>query len=114
MEKRVYLASLYDIYGSILTEKQRLTYEMHEQDDLSLSEISEELSVSRQGVSDQLQRARDRLEELERSLGIRARLNDLESRLSSLEELLSSWREDLPGEFAERAFEILSGVGGKD
>ena len=64
LERRVYLSRLYDLYGPLLTERQRRVYEMHELDDLSLSEISEELEISRQGVSDQLQRVRDRLEEI--------------------------------------------------
>lgn len=90
IKKRVYLARLYDLYGPVLTEKQRKAYEMHDLEDLSLSEISQELSITRQGISDQLQRARDRLEELELSLGIAARLDDLEGRLKKLEVLLNS------------------------
>lgn len=69
LERRVQFSRLYDLYGPLLTEKQRRIYEMHELDDLSLSEISEELSISRQGVSDQLTRVRARLEELEGLLG---------------------------------------------
>lgn len=70
LERRVRLSRLYDLYAPLLTERQRRVYELHELDDLSLSEISQELSISRQGVSDQLTRARDRLEELEKLLGM--------------------------------------------
>lgn len=69
LERRIHLSRLYDLYGLLLTERQRRVYEMHELDDLSLSEISEELQISRQGVSDQLQRVRERLEEIETLLG---------------------------------------------
>lgn len=69
LERRIQLSRLYDLYGLLLTERQRRVYEMHELDDLSLSEISDELQISRQAVSDQLQRARDRLEEIETLLG---------------------------------------------
>lgn len=72
LERRVQLSRLYDLYGPLLTERQRRVYEMHELDDLSLSEIADELGISRQGVSDQLQRARDRLDEIETLLGFDA------------------------------------------
>lgn len=90
IKKRVYLARLYDLYGPALTEKQRKAYEMHDLDDLSLSEISQELAITRQGISDHLQRARDRLEELERILSFAAKLEDLEGKLRSIESLVSS------------------------
>lgn len=84
LERRVYLSRLYDLYGPLLTERQRRVYEMHELDDLSLSEISEELEISRQGVSDQLQRVRDRLEEIERLVGLDARLQRIEAQAQCL------------------------------
>lgn len=73
--RRVRLSRLYDLYGPLLTERQRRVYELHEHDDLSLSEISAELSISRQGVSDQLTRARERLEEIEALLGAQSRFD---------------------------------------
>ncbi|WP_199674758.1 MULTISPECIES: sigma-70 family RNA polymerase sigma factor [unclassified Pyramidobacter] len=69
LERRIQLSRLYDLYGPLLTERQRRVYEMHDLDDLSLSEIADDLGISRQGVSDQLQRARDRLDEIETLLG---------------------------------------------
>ncbi|MDY3868884.1 MAG: sigma factor-like helix-turn-helix DNA-binding protein [Pyramidobacter sp.] len=77
LERRIYLSRLYDLYGPLLTERQRHVYEMHELEDLSLSEISAELEISRQGVSDQLQRVRDKLEEFEKLLGLNARLETI-------------------------------------
>lgn len=108
IKKRVYLARLYDLYGPVLTDKQRKAYEMHDLEDLSLSEISQELSITRQGISDQLQRARDRLEELEMSLGIAARLDDLESRLAKLDELILS-SPGIPCDLTLRLRSIISG-----
>ena len=54
MKEILQLTLLYDFYGELLTEKQKLVYEMYYQNDLSLSEIEKELSISRQAVRDQL------------------------------------------------------------
>ena len=108
LEKRMYIARLYDIYGSVLTEKQRKVYEMHELDDLSLSEISNELSVSRQGISDQLQRARDRLLDMERSIGMVHKVDEFKERLSSIQELLNRNIDRLPPEFFREAVSLAS------
>ena len=54
MDEILHLTLLYDFYGELLTEKQKQVFDLHYQDDLSLSEIGEELSISRQAVRDQL------------------------------------------------------------
>ena len=41
MEDRIYLTMLYDIYGDLLTEKERKYFEAYYFDNLSLGEISE-------------------------------------------------------------------------
>ena len=48
---------LFDYYGDLLTERQKLCFDMRYNQDLSLSEIAAELNVSRQGVYDNLSRA---------------------------------------------------------
>lgn len=103
LERRVRLSRLYDLYGPLLTERQRQVYELHDLEDLSLSEISQELSISRQGVSDQLQRCRERLEELEKLLNLDKRLCAVANRTEALLEL----RPDSDGEFRRLVLEIL-------
>lgn len=56
MDEILRLTLLYDFYGELLTEKQKQAFELYHQDDLSLSEIGEELEISRQAVRDQLKR----------------------------------------------------------
>ena len=56
MDDILQLTLLYDFYGELLTEKQKQVYELHYQNDLSLTEIGEELSISRQAGRDQLNR----------------------------------------------------------
>ena len=50
MEKFIEEALLYDFYGELLTEHQKLIYEDFVLNDLSLSEIAEDREISRQGV----------------------------------------------------------------
>ena len=60
---------LYDYYGELLTERQRLCFDMRYNQDLSLAEIAQELEVSRQGVFDNLSRAEALLRNMEEKTG---------------------------------------------
>lgn len=60
---------LYDYYGDLLTERQRLCFDMHYNQDLSLAEIAQELSISRQAVYDNLCRTEALLKNMEEKTG---------------------------------------------
>lgn len=60
---------LFDYYGDLLTERQRLCIDMRYNQDLSLGEIAQELGVSRQGVYDNLNRAEALLRNMEEKTG---------------------------------------------
>ena len=60
---------LYDYYGDLLTERQRMCFELYHDQDLSLAEIAQELKVSRQGVFDNLSRAEATLRNMEEKTG---------------------------------------------
>ena len=85
---------LLDFYGELLTEKQRECYDLHYNDDLSLSEIAEQSGISRQGVWDNIRRAETALKDVEEKTGLIRRfsetrecLEQLRSRLEELESL---------------------------
>ncbi len=63
------LILLYDYYGALLTERQKLCFEMRYHQDLSLGEIGEELGISRQGVHDNLSRTEALLLKMEEKTG---------------------------------------------
>lgn len=92
MEERVLISLLLDFYGPLLTDKQRLSLQLHHEDDLSLGEIAEELGVSRQAVHDNLQRARHILNEYESKLHLVAQY---EARGQVLKELKSMLPTDV-------------------
>lgn len=60
---------LFDYYGELLTERQRMCFDLRHNQDLSLAEIAQELNVSRQGVYDNLSRAEALLTNMEEKTG---------------------------------------------
>jgi predicted DNA-binding protein YlxM (UPF0122 family) len=68
LEKSLYINELYDLYGSLLTKKQQEIIELYYCDDLSLSEISEQLNVSRNAIYDCLKKGIKQLENYEKEL----------------------------------------------
>ena len=60
---------LFDYYGDMLTERQRMCLDLRYNQDMSLAEIAEELGVSRQGVHDNIIRAEAHLEKMEEKTG---------------------------------------------
>ncbi|XOQ25038.1 MAG: UPF0122 protein [Mitsuokella multacida] len=73
MEQLLYLSALFDFYGALLTEKQQECLKMHLFEDFSLSEIGEELGISRQAVYDNIHRSEKAMESYEGKLGLVAR-----------------------------------------
>lgn len=90
MEKTVRIGSLYFVYGCLLTEKQRQMVESYYLDDLSLSEIGENFSITRQAVSEQLNRAVGKLVEYEEALHF---LERTEYRTAALNEIAEELRQ---------------------
>ena len=73
----VTMALLLDFYGDTLTDKQRDYFEQYYGADLSLSEISENEGITRQGVRDVISRTEAILQEMESQLGLVARYGNL-------------------------------------
>lgn len=65
IEKMIRVGRLYDIYGELLTDRQRKCLEMHYFQDLSLGEIAADMGVTRQAINDLLRRSEDTMEQYE-------------------------------------------------
>ena len=70
MDKNIYLINLYDIYGSLLTEKQQNYFEEYYFDNLSLKEISENYDVTRNAIFNVLKETEEKLNYYEEKLNI--------------------------------------------
>ncbi len=101
--QRIRDGHLLDVYGSLITEKQRLACEMVLLGDLSLSEAAESLCVSRQGVHDLITRAREHMENAEKALGLLKK----ENRLEEIGKLFEEHEDRLPEDFRNKMKKLL-------
>lgn len=72
-EKDLKIGFLLDFYGDMLSERKRIVLDRYYNDDLSLSEIADEIGISRQGVRELIKKAEDELLFYEEKLGLAAR-----------------------------------------
>ena len=86
MAKDLKYASLLDIYGGVLTDKQREMLELYYNEDLSLSEIAEGEGISRQGVRDSIKRGEETLRDLEEKIGVMDITEKYDALLSAVKE----------------------------
>lgn len=70
MEKNIHVSMLLEMYGKLLTSKQFDVIDLYYNDNLSLSEIGDELNITRQGVRKILVSAENNLFEIEEKLGL--------------------------------------------
>ncbi len=84
---------LIDFYGNVLTDKQRDALELYYNQDLSLAEIAEHTSITRQGVRDNIKRGESVLLELEQKLGFYKKYYDLEERIESINNLVENIKD---------------------
>ena len=68
MDKSIHVSMLLDIYGKLLTNKQYDVIDLYYNQNLSLSEIAEEISITRQGVRKNLIDAENKLFDYEEKL----------------------------------------------
>ncbi len=83
-ERNVEMGLLLDTYGSFLTQRQHEIMDLFFNQDMSQSEIGEQMGVSRQAVHDSLQRSIAQMKEMEESLGVLRVERELPRRLQAL------------------------------
>lgn len=81
IEERVQTAILSKYYGKMLTERQQDILKMYVDNNLSLSEVSEELGISRQAVKDALDNAMATLKHMEEKLHFISRDDNIKKQI---------------------------------
>ncbi len=76
MEEIYEISMLLDFYGQMITRRQFEILDLHYNSDYSLGEIAEYLSISRQGVYDNIKRGKAALVEFEQKLGLVRRFSE--------------------------------------
>ncbi len=83
-EKNLEIGVLLDFYGEVLSERKRTVLDYYYNNDLSLSEIAEEIGISRQGVRELIKKAGDELLFYEEKLGLAARFRSVQRQAEAL------------------------------
>ena len=68
MDDVIYYNELYDLYGKLLTDKQREQFEDYYFNNLSFSELAENYNVSRNAIFKQLKITKEKLLEFDNAL----------------------------------------------
>ena len=90
MEDIYEINMLLDFYGQMLTVKQQNIMNMYYCDDYSLSEIAENLLITRQGVYDIIKRTRQSLKGYEDKLGLVRRFSYIKEQSQDIVSLFKS------------------------
>ncbi len=84
MEELVHYTLLYDIYGSLLTDKQKEYFEDYYFKNLSLSELATKYNISRNAIHKQLKETIKRLENYEDNLRLAKKNEMLENIIETI------------------------------
>ena len=107
MERRYYIAQLFDYYGVLLSKKQQECLRLHLIEDFSLAEIGEELGITRQAAHDNIRRAERALDEMEHRLGLVARHSVQDHVIGSICAELCALEEPITRDAVQRIADTL-------
>ncbi|MBR5881444.1 MAG: DNA-binding protein [Clostridia bacterium] len=104
-EKNLNIAYLLEFYGEVLPERKRTVMEYYYHDDLSLSEIAEEIGISRQGVRDIIKKSEEELFHYEQTLHLAERF--LKAKQYADRALSLCREQNVSGEISESIEKLL-------
>ena len=107
MENNVKISFLCQIYGKLLTKKQLQVLEDYYNNDLSLSEISENNGITRQAVRDIIKKGESKLFELEEKLLIMEKMLEQEKQIQHILSDISKIQEVSSDKKVEKILEHI-------
>jgi len=93
LKEKIELSILFDFYGELLKNHNKVIFEDYILNDLSLSEIAEEQGISRQGVHDIVKRCSKQLKEYEDKLSLIKKFEIAKVKVNRIKELLNQTKE---------------------
>lgn len=88
MEEVIYYSTLFDIYGSMLTERQKSVFESYYFENLTLDEIALFDGVSKSSVAKTLKQIKNALDEMESKLHFFKYMESLKKEFENEEDIL--------------------------
>lgn len=101
-EKKFIYSILYDYYGALLKDNQANIIDLYYNQDYSLSEIAEDMNISRQGVYDALKRAEKSLMEFEEKIKLHEKYEKYLKAAENIVKLASSIDDEKYSEAVEQ------------
>lgn len=84
MRNKVDEGLLFTYYGGLLNQHQKEVLRQYYDCDMSLSEISEDMQISRQAVRDTIVRSQNKLVEYEQKLGLIAKIKNIATEFETI------------------------------
>lgn len=110
IEKIGQIAMLFDFYGELLTEKQKLILDLFYNEDYSLGEIAKEMGISRQAVHDTVKRSEQALCSYEEKLGLMEKFLREQERLARLSAVITEAYETGDTKILVKAMDEIAGI----
>lgn len=101
---------LFDFYGELLTEHQKLIYEDYVLNDLSLGEIAQTYGISRQGVHDLIKRCDKALIGYEEKLHLLEKFLNAKKAFENMNSLLKEYKQTGDEEIINRIESISNEI----
>ncbi len=92
--KDLSLGFLFDFYGELLSEQRKNVFDLYYNEDLSLSEIAEQVGITRQGVRDTVKKAEKQLLDFEEKLGLANRFLEISESCENISKQLSILKQN--------------------
>ncbi len=105
-EKNLNIGYLLDFYGMLLSDRKRSVMDMYYNEDFSLSEVAEQIGISRQGVRDIIKKSEDELLFYEEKLGLAGKLQSVETEASELSVMARN--TELPSEIKDKIIKLTT------
>ena len=86
MDKFLYYNDLFNIYKELLTEKEQSIFSDYYEENLSMGEIAENLSITRSAVGSTIKTVEQKLEKYESCLQIRSKNNKLQAVIEEIKD----------------------------